>query len=84
MKSARSLFALLMVFWMTGADLMAQCSQCKAAAAAKDENGNLIATSINTGVLYLLALPVFLPVIVGGVWWYLSRVRKLELDNSQS
>ena len=69
------IFALGMVH-----ELAAQCSQCKAAAAATDENGNLIATSINTGVLYLLALPVFLPLVVGGVWWYLSRKRRMELE----
>ncbi len=64
-------------------DVAAQCSQCKAAAAATDENGNLIATSLNSGVLYLLALPVFLPLLVGGIWWYLSRKRRMELEEAR-
>ncbi|NOK86071.1 MAG: hypothetical protein GFH27_549397n19 [Chloroflexi bacterium AL-W] len=70
----------VLMLWLTGQGLMAQCSQCKAAAAAVDENGNYLSNSINTGILYLLALPVLLPIIVGGVWWYLRKVRSAEIN----
>ena len=73
---SRSMLTLGLI-WLSGYEVMAQCAQCKAAAATKDENGNLIVGgSLNTGVLYLLALPVFLPLIVGGVLWYLARQRR--------
>ena len=72
------IFSLLTLFWLAGADVLGQCSQCKAAAAAVDENGNYISTGFNDGILYLLALPVFLPIIVGGVWWYIARQKRLE------
>lgn len=77
MKNWKYILTLLTMLWIAGADLMAQCSQCKAAAAAVDENGNYISTGFNDGILYLLALPIFLPIIVGGVWWYLNRRAKL-------
>ena len=81
-KSWKFVMALVVLFWMSGMDVMAQCSQCKAAAAAVDENGNYISTGFNTGILYLLALPVFLPIIVGGVWWYMNKKQKQTLSEA--
>lgn len=70
---------ILLLIWGTGYEAMGQCAQCKAAAASRDENGNLtVGGSLNTGVLYLLALPVFLPLIVGGIFWYLARQKRLQ------
>lgn len=75
----RSVLLLLGLWWLSGVALMAQCSQCKAAAGTTDENGNLaFGSTLNTGILYLLALPVFLPIIVGVVWWYLRKQRAQE------
>lgn len=73
----KSLFAFLLLLWLSGQHALAQCSQCKAAAASKGEEGQLLfGNEINTGVLYLLALPVFLPLIVGGIWYYQARKRR--------
>jgi len=71
-----------------GQETMAQCSQCKAAASSTDENGSyLFGQDINTGVLYLLALPVVLPFVVGGLWYYRVRTQRqrqaLEQDLSR-
>lgn len=53
---------------------LAQCSQCKAAAASEGAEGEVaIFSSINIGILYLLVLPVGLPIIVGLVWWWKMR-----------
>lgn len=72
-------FAFLLLLWLSGQDLLAQCSQCKAAAATEGEDGTLLfGNKINTGVLYLLALPVFLPFIVGTVWYLAARKRRRE------
>lgn len=58
--------------WLQGG--MAQCSQCKAAASSEGAEGEVaIFNSINAGILYLLALPVFLPLIVGAIWWWKMR-----------
>ncbi len=77
MKHITYIITFITLFWLTGADLLAQCSQCKAAAGTVDENGNYISTGFNDGILYLLALPVFLPIIVGAVWWYMMRQKRL-------
>ena len=63
--------------------LYAQCTQCKSAAAAKDEAGNLyVGEGLNFGILYLLALPFILIAVVGGFWLYrnyqLKRNRLVE------
>lgn len=56
----------------------AQCSQCKAAAASTGENGELIVGgSINTGVLYLLSLPLLLILITGTSWYLIARQKRL-------
>lgn len=58
--------------------LWAQCSQCKAAAATTGENGELIVgSSINTGVLYLLSLPLLLVFITGTAWYLVMRQKRL-------
>jgi hypothetical protein len=67
-----ALLALALLAW--AAEVQAQCSQCKAAAGTRDEHGNLVVgQDINLGILYLLALPVFLPLIVGTLWWWKNR-----------
>lgn len=59
---------------------VAQCTQCKAAAASRDAAGNLIVGGgINTGVFYLLSLPLLLILIVGSVFYW--RIRQMRLNN---
>lgn len=60
----------LAISW-NASTLWAQCTQCKSAAAAKDEAGNLyVGEGLNFGILYLLALPFVLIAVVGGYWLY--------------
>jgi hypothetical protein len=75
------LLSFLLLLWLSGQDLLAQCSQCKAAAATEGEDGTLLfGNKINTGVLYLLALPVLLPLIVGSIWYLAARKRRREQE----
>ena len=81
MKYFSYIITTLFFLWIQIQSLLAQCSQCKAAAASKDEAGNLIiGESINMGVLYLLAMPFILVLFVGGIWWWKSR----QLSKQQS
>ena len=58
----------------------AQCATCKAAAATKDEAGDLvIGAGLNTGILYLLALPFLAVAFIGFVWYR----KKRQLDQAQ-
>ncbi|MEL7341885.1 MAG: hypothetical protein AAGM67_15490 [Bacteroidota bacterium] len=62
---------LVMAISWNASTLWAQCTQCKSAAAAKDEAGNLyVGEGLNLGILYLLALPFVLIAVVGGYWLY--------------
>ncbi|TAE49710.1 MAG: hypothetical protein EAZ89_13775 [Bacteroidetes bacterium] len=72
--------AALFLFCITTAgQVWAQCSQCKAAAGTESSDGNLsVGATLNAGVLYLLALPVFLPLIVGGLLWWKHRQNQRE------
>ncbi len=75
------LLSFLLLLWLSGQNLLAQCSQCKAAAATEGEDGTLLfGNKINTGVLYLLALPVLLPLIVGSIWYFAARKRRREQE----
>jgi len=63
-------------FW-NAQSLLAQCTQCKSAAAAKDEAGNFyVGEGLNFGILYLLALPFVLIAVVGGFWLYRNHQLK--------
>ncbi|MEO0897694.1 MAG: hypothetical protein AAFY71_14915 [Bacteroidota bacterium] len=61
------------LIFMQGQSLMAQCSQCKVAAGTQSGDGSYNFGSINAAILYLLALPLVLPFIVGGVWYYRKK-----------
>ncbi|MEL6674422.1 MAG: hypothetical protein AAFR61_19595 [Bacteroidota bacterium] len=67
------LFALQLCWWGIPY-VAAQCSQCKAAAGATDEDGNLVVGgTLNTGVLFLLTSPFILAFGVYLVWRYMQK-----------
>lgn len=53
----------------------AQCSMCSANAEMSTKNGNTQGNGLNTGILYLLAIPYLL--ITGvGLLWYVNYRKK--------
>lgn len=63
-----------------GTQLLAQCATCKAAAATQDESGELvIGAGLNTGILYLLAMPFLISAIIG-IIWYRNRKKLREVS----
>ena len=51
----------------------AQCAMCKAVVESNMEgNANAVGSGLNTGILYLMAMP-YIMVLVGGFFWYRSR-----------
>ncbi len=59
----------------------AQCATCKSAAATKDEAGNLVVgQGINTGVLYLLAMPFIIGGVIGFIWWKYKKEWKSHTE----
>jgi len=56
-----------------------QCAMCKKSAEdANDQSNTKIASSINSGVLYLLAMPYLAAGVVGIIWYRNQRKVKPE------
>ncbi|WP_129718290.1 hypothetical protein [Pedobacter sp. SYP-B3415] len=66
---------MLTTFWP--AESRAQCAMCSINAEQGTKNGNTQGKGLNTGVLYLLAIPYVLVTVVGIVWYKKYR-RKNE------
>ncbi|MBB6502688.1 hypothetical protein [Pedobacter cryoconitis] len=82
MKKAFIIFILLIsVFAGSGIETAsAQCAMCTISAEQGTKNGNTQAVGLNTGVLYLMAIPYLL--IAGiGVLWY-KKYRRSQNNNS--
>ena len=73
--SILSLFFLLS--FSTPTVLPAQCPMCKIGAESNLKNGGSAGKGLNTGILYMLALPYVLVGTIGYIWW---RNRKRDID----
>ena len=47
-----------------------QCAMCKAVAESSMGGEKSIVSGLNTGILYLMALPYFLLLLFGAVWFF--------------
>ena len=57
--------------------LPAQCPMCKMGAESNLKDGGSAGKGLNTGILYMLALPYVLVGAIGYVWW---KNRKQDVD----
>lgn len=84
MKIAKRI--LLVIFfalagWGSTADTFAQCPMCKMSAESNLKNGGSAGKGLNTGILYMLALPYTLVGVIGFIWWKNNRrYREDEVD----
>jgi len=60
MKSGYLLLLVVLLLFVCGGDLSAQCAMCKASAESDLKSGGTIAKGLNTGILYLMAIPYIL------------------------
>jgi len=58
----------------------AQCAMCTINAEQGVKNGNTQAAGLNTGVLYLLAIPYLLATVVGIIWYKKYRKKNVHLN----
>ena len=58
--------------------LPAQCPMCKIGAESNLKNGGSSGKGLNTGILYMLAMPYLLVGAIGFVWW---KNRKEDIDD---
>ena len=57
--------------------LPAQCPMCKIGAESNLKNGGTAGKGLNTGILYMLAMPYILVGTIGFIWW---KNRKVDID----
>jgi hypothetical protein len=60
---------LILVFVAAAAQLEAQCPMCKNAVETGMKNGSSVAKGLNTGILYLMALPFVSVATFGFFFW---------------
>lgn len=73
------LFLALLNFGIA-AQVNAQCAMCSINAEQGNKNGNTVSAGLNTGVLYLLAIPYLMAIVVGVVWYKKYRKKNVHLD----
>lgn len=65
---------MVFVFSFVQLNTWAQCAMCRASVENNASNGDTaLASSLNTGILYLFATPYLAIGIVAGLWYYNSK-----------
>ena len=77
MKRLVVLTLLLILLFLPGSELLAQCPMCRATAESNLANGGTEGQGLNQGILYLLGMPYVLVGTVAFIWW---RNRKKDAD----
>jgi hypothetical protein len=79
----KTLLCILVFLILSVGDSAAQCAMCRSTLENNYSNGNPgIAAGINTGILYLLAMPYLAVAILGYFWYKSSKHANKELHSS--
>lgn len=79
-KSFLTLLALILCSLALTQQVSAQCPMCKLSAESNYNNGDDKATGLNTGILYLLCMPL---IAVSSIGFYMWKKNKEELKALQ-
>jgi len=78
----KRIFLVLTFLILSADDILAQCAMCRSTLENNYSNGNPgIGAGINTGILYLLAMPYLAVVILGYFWYKSSKHASKELHS---
>jgi hypothetical protein len=78
----RIIILIAMLFFQVGGAL-AQCAMCRTSLENNYSNGDPgIAAGINTGILYLLAMPYLAAVVIGYLWYKSSKNARKNFSSS--
>lgn len=50
-------------------EVLAQCPMCKTSLEEARKTGSQVGSTLNNGILYLLALPYTIAIVFGFIWW---------------
>jgi hypothetical protein len=64
-----TLFLFLFLFMAVTVDVLAQCPMCKTSLEEARKTGSQVGSTLNNGILYLLALPYTIAIVFGFIWW---------------
>ncbi|MBA3706166.1 MAG: hypothetical protein H0W84_09780 [Bacteroidetes bacterium] len=68
-KKFISISVLLLLLFVNNASMIAQCAMCKTSVESDLKSGGSIATGLNTGILYLMAIP-YIILMIGGYFFF--------------
>jgi hypothetical protein len=57
----------------TNVESLAQCAMCKTSLESDMNNGGSIANGLNTGILYLMAIP-YIVLMIGGYFFFRKQI----------
>ncbi len=77
MRSKIFLLALVLIACFISSDLSAQCAMCKAAAEEGIKDGNTQSATLNSGIMYLLAMPYLSFAVIGWLFYRNYKRKKL-------
>jgi hypothetical protein len=72
--------ALVVFLFITTTPVQAQCPMCRANVEQARKTGKKVGNGLNSGILYLLAMPYLLAVGAGAVWYYNRKKKILIAD----
>lgn len=73
--------ALFAVVWLLSlADSQAQCAMCRASVSSSISEGGNLGKNLNTGILYLAAMPYILIATLAWLWYRNSKKRHASLN----
>jgi hypothetical protein len=73
----------IVLFLVAVSSSLAQCAMCRSTLENNYSNGNPgIAAGINTGILYLLAIPYVAAMVLGYLWFKTSKNATKKLSGS--
>lgn len=79
----KALLFLIFILISTSAEVFAQCAMCRTTLENNYSNGDPgIAAGINTGILYLLAMPYLVVMILGYLWYKTSKNASKKFSDS--
>jgi hypothetical protein len=64
-----TLFLFLFIIMAVTVEVLAQCPMCKTSLEEARKTGSQVGSTLNNGILYLLALPYTIAIVFGFIWW---------------